>query len=66
MFTTTAILVAGFLVLGFSEFFPTAQMGQLTAIVIALALLADLLLLPPLLMAVDRGPTAGNTREGTP
>ena len=66
MFTTTAILVAGFLVLGLSEFFPTAQMGQLTAIVIALALLADLLLLPPLLMAVDRGSTAGNTREGTP
>ena len=54
LFTTTAILVAGFLVLGLSEFFPTSQMGQLTAVVIALALVADFLLLPPLLMAVDR------------
>ena len=53
---TTAILVSGFLVLGLSDFFPTAQMGQLTAIVIALALVCDFLFLPPLLMAVDRKP----------
>ncbi len=52
--TTTAILMSGFLVLSLSEFFPTSQMGQLTAVVIALALVADFLLLPPLLMAVDR------------
>ena len=51
---TTAVLVAGFLVLGLSDFFPTAQMGQLTAVVIALALVCDFLFLPPLLMAVDR------------
>ena len=56
LFTTTAILVSGFLVLSLSEFFPTSQMGQLTAVVIALALVADFLLLPPLLMAVDRRP----------
>ena len=54
LFTTTAILVSGFLVLSLSEFFPTSQMGQLTSVVIALALVADFLLLPPLLMAVDR------------
>ena len=54
LFTTTAILVSGFLVLGLSEFFPTSQMGQLTTVVIALALVADFVLLPPLLMAVDR------------
>ena len=54
LFTTTAILVSGFWVLSLSEFFPTSQMGQLTAVVIALALVADFLLLPPLLMAVDR------------
>ena len=57
LFTTTAILVSGFLVLSLSEFFPTSQMGQLTAVVIALALVADFLLLPPLLMAVDRRST---------
>jgi len=52
--TTTIILVSGFLVLSLSEFFPTSQMGQLTSVIIALALIADFLLLPPLLMAVDR------------
>ena len=62
MFTITVILVAGFLVLGHSEFFPTAQMGQLTAVVIALALIADFLFLPALLMAVDRSRGA---REAT-
>lgn len=54
LFATTVILMAGFAVLGLSDFFPTAQMGQLTAGVIALALVCDYLLLPPLLMAVDR------------
>ncbi len=52
--TTTIILVAGFLTLGLADFFPTAQMGQLTAIVIAFALVFDFLFLPPLLMTVDR------------
>ena len=60
LFTTTAILVSGFLVLGLSDFFPTAQMGQLTAVIIAFALVCDFVFLPPLLMAVDR------PREGSP
>jgi len=54
MFTITVVLVAGFLILGLSGFFPTAQMGRLTAVVIALALIADFVFLPPLLLAVDR------------
>ncbi len=54
LYATTVILVAGFLVLGMSSFAPTGQMGQLTALVIALALICDFLLLPPLLLAVDR------------
>lgn len=54
LFATTVILMAGFAVLGVSSFLPTAQMGQLTAGVIALALVCDYLFLPPLLMAVDR------------
>ena len=52
--TTTIVLVAGFLILVFSPFIPTAQVGVLTAMIIAFALLADLVLLPPLLIAVDR------------
>ena len=56
LFTTTIVLVAGFLIFAFSPFIPTAQVGVLTAIIIAFALIADLTLLPALLMSVDRGP----------
>ena len=54
VFTTTVVLVAGFLILVFSPFVPTAQVGILTATIIAFALIADLTLLPALLTAVDR------------
>ncbi|MYB34319.1 MAG: MMPL family transporter [Gammaproteobacteria bacterium] len=60
LYSTTAILTAGFLILGFSDFLPTGQMGQLTAIVIALALICDFLLLPPLLLMIDRQPKGRN------
>ncbi len=56
MFTTTVVLVAGFLILVFSPFVPTAQVGVLTAMIIGFALLADLTLLPALLTALDRSP----------
>ena len=56
MFTTTVVLVAGFLILLFSPFVPTAQVGVLTAMIIGFALLADLTLLPALLTALDRSP----------
>ncbi len=55
LFTTTAVLVAGFLIIVLSPFIPTAQVGLLTALIIGFALAADFLLLPPLLLAVDRG-----------
>ncbi len=54
LFTTTVVLVAGFLILVFSPFVPTAQVGVLTAMIIGFALLADLSLLPALLTALDR------------
>ncbi|MCY3880201.1 MAG: MMPL family transporter [Rhodobacteraceae bacterium] len=54
LFATTLILVAGFFVLAQSSFLPTSQMGQLTAMVIALALICDFLFLPPLLITLDR------------
>ena len=54
LFATTVVLVAGFLIFAFSPFVPTAQVGVLTAMIIAFALVADLTLLPALLTAVDR------------
>jgi predicted RND superfamily exporter protein len=53
LFTTSVVLVAGFMVLSLSSFQLNSGMGLLTAIVIAFALLADFLLLPPLLMKLD-------------
>lgn len=47
---TTLVLVIGFGVLALSTFEVNAGMGLLTAITIALALIADFLFLPPLLM----------------
>ena len=55
LFTTTLVLVAGFLIFAFSPFIPTAQVGILTALIIAFALVADLTLLPALLRTLDRG-----------
>lgn len=52
---TSLILVAGFLVLTFSTFKLNADMGTMCALTIALALAADYLMLPPLLMKLEEG-----------
>ena len=62
LFTTTVVLVAGFLIFAFSPFLPTAQVGILTAMVIGFALIADLSLLPALLLAIDK-PSGGRTAQ---
>jgi hypothetical protein len=54
---TSFILVAGFLMLALSPFGLNAGMGLLTAIVLLVALGADLLFLPPLLMQIDKAPS---------
>ena len=54
LWTTTAVLALGFLVFASSEFETSWTLGLLVAIMIAFALLADFLLLPPLLIAIDR------------
>ncbi|MDE0154290.1 MAG: MMPL family transporter [Gammaproteobacteria bacterium] len=54
LITTTAVLMSGFLLFCMSEFLLTRDMGILTSLIIGLALIADFLLLPPLLLAVDR------------
>lgn len=54
LWVTSAILIAGFAVLSLSTFEINASLGLLTAITLAMALLADFLLLPSLLMALER------------
>ena len=68
LFTTTVVLVAGFLILLLSPLIPTAQVGLLTAMIIGCALLSDLLFLPSLLLAVDRraGRTGANVTARLP
>ena len=51
--TTSVILVAGFMVLAQSTFGMNSSMALLTAIAIGMALLADFLLLPVLLLRLD-------------
>jgi predicted RND superfamily exporter protein len=56
MWATTVVLVAGFLVLTFSSYKMNADMGWMSAITITMALVMDFLLLPTLLMMVDKKP----------
>ena len=53
LLVTTAVLVAGFLILGQSGFEINSAMAALTATTITIALVVDFLLLPPLLMSLD-------------
>jgi hypothetical protein len=63
---TSFILVAGFLILSLSPFGLNAGMGILTAIVLLVALGADLLFLPPLLMQIDKAPSLSSKSVPTP
>jgi predicted RND superfamily exporter protein len=61
LLTTSIVLVVGFLVLALSAFKLNSGMGLLTAIVIAFALIADFLFLPPLLMKLEGNKNAKNS-----
>jgi predicted RND superfamily exporter protein len=50
---TSIVLIAGFMVLTFSAFTLNSDMALMTAVTIMFAIIADFLLLPPLLMALD-------------
>ncbi len=52
MIITSVVLIAGFAILALSSFKMNAGMGLLTAITIGLALFADFLFLPPLLLKI--------------
>ena len=54
LWTTTAMLALGFLVFASSGFEISWALGLLVTLTISFALLADFLLLPPLLMALDK------------
>jgi predicted RND superfamily exporter protein len=51
---TSFILVIGFFVLSFSAFSMNGNMAKLTAITLAIALIADFLFLPPLLLRLEQ------------
>ncbi len=51
---TSIILISGFLILSFSHYTETVKMGIMVSIIISFALIADLFLLPPLLMKLDK------------
>jgi predicted RND superfamily exporter protein len=54
LLVTSAVLVGGFMVMQFSHFHPSNNMGMLLAITILMALLVDFLFLPPLLILLDK------------
>lgn len=54
LLVTSIVLIAGFLVLALSNFQLNSYMGVMVALVIALALMMVFLLLPPLLIALDK------------
>ena len=57
LWVTSLVLVLGFLVLASSSFLINSQLGQLVFLTISLALITDFLLLPPLLMWLDKEKT---------
>ena len=63
---TTLILVAGFAILAQSSFGVNSYMAMLTAIALVIALIADLTLLPALLIVLDKGQTVENNSDTPP
>ena len=61
LLTTTAIFALGFMVFGTSALSANQTLGVLVGLTVVIALVADLLLFPPLLMALDK--TKGKLSE---
>ena len=66
MLVTTAILSSGFGILATSSFLPNSTMSLLTTIAIVIALPVDLLLLPLLVLWIDREPKLSEKSEDVP
>ena len=56
LWITTVVLIAGFSVLAMSDFRLNSDMGQLSAMIIFIALVVDFFMLPTLLMMFDKKP----------
>ncbi|MDH5485423.1 MAG: MMPL family transporter [Gammaproteobacteria bacterium] len=54
LWVTSAVLIAGFMILSLSAFQLNAGMGLMTSIIIAIALILDFLMLPSLLILIDK------------
>lgn len=65
LFVTTLGLVIGFGILAQSGFAVNGDMAKLTAITISLALIADFLLLPAILIALDKGTETMTVKNAT-
>ena len=67
LLVSNVVLIVGFSVLAASSFEVNAQMGLLSALTVAIALVFDLLVLPPLLLAFEgRSAAAEEVREASP
>ena len=60
IWVTSAVLIAGFLILSLSAFELNASMGIMTGMVIAIAMVLEFFLLPPLLMKFDHDAPAAH------
>ncbi|SEQ75033.1 hypothetical protein SAMN05421690_100128 [Nitrosomonas sp. Nm51] len=63
LWVTSVVLILGFLVLALSSFKINQEMGMLTAIIFALGLLADFLLLPPILLFIEKLKTCSKNKK---
>lgn len=63
LIVTSTVLVGGFMIMQFSHFHPSNNMGMLLAITILVALLVDFLFLPPLLMLLDKKKASAAKRQ---
>jgi len=63
--TTSVVLASGFLVLAVSHMNTSATIGMLMAITLIFALVVDFLLLPPLLLYLDKDKKIGKTYNET-
>ena len=61
---TSVVLVSGFLLMLFAHFNPSKDMGILLGLTIGFAILVDFLLLPPLLMVLDKKKYQGKSITG--
>ena len=66
LWVTSAVLIAGFATLALSAFELNQSLGLLTALAIFAALIADFLLLPPLLLAIDKEKKHADTPRALP